>query len=694
MPVVLQFPVAPPGPDTPVKRLPRVTPAYTQRLGRLGIATVRDLLLHLPRRYEDTRAVQSLRALQPGSEPQTVQARVQRVSMRRSSRQGTVLVEAVLEDEGAIAGAIWFNQGFLVQRLHEGEELILSGKVRFDRTGRLQFQSPTFEPVRPGEQRHVGRLAPVYPETEGLTSRFLRELIEPLLRVAPELEDPLPPAVALAEGLLPLAEAVRQIHQPDSLDLVESARRRIAFAELFLLQLAAQRARRRRLQGLGAVIPYNHDVARQYAAALPFRLTGDQRQAAHQVLIDLAASGPMNRLLQGDVGSGKTAVAAMAALMTQRAGQQTLVMAPTEILARQHHRTLEELLEPHGVSVRLLVGSTPVRTRREVLAGLSGGMDSLVVGTHALIEDEVQPAALGLVVVDEQHRFGVVQRQRLRRKAERIPNFLAMTATPIPRSLALTLYGDVDLTEIRELPPGRMPTVTQVVHPLDREQAHAFVREQLMQGRQAFVICPLVEESEKLEATSAVEEHARLSADVYPAPWVVELVHGRMPPREKEARMARFVSGEANVLVSTSVVEVGVDVPNATVMLIEDAERFGIAQLHQFRGRVGRGLHPSWCLLFQGSPDAAGRDRLRDVALTSSGFDLAELDLSMRGPGDVVGMRQHGLPEMRAADLLDHALLQRAARAAERWLERDPELDEHAPLSEAMNGYRAVFDLD
>jgi len=368
-------------------------------------------------------------------------------------------------------------------------------------------------------------------------------------------------------------------------------------------------------------------------------------------------------------------------------------MAPTEILARQHHATLEALMAPHGVAVRLLVGSTPTRARREILTGVGGGQDALLVGTHALIEDDVTPNRLGLVVVDEQHRFGVAQRQRLRLKSALMPNFLAMTATPIPRSLALTAYGDVDLSEIREMPPGRQPVVTRMVEPHQRDEAYAFIRDQVRQGRQGFVICPLIEESDKLGVRSATAEYERLRTDVF-GDLRIELLHGRMPAREKEERMARFASGDADLLVATSVVEVGVDVANAAIMLIEGAERFGIAQLHQFRGRIGRGEHASTCLLFQGSPDDAGAERLSAVASTPSGFELAELDLRLRGAGDLAGLRQHGLPEMRVADLLDLAMHARTRDAAAAWLEHDPDLVEYAPLAEAMNGYRAVFDLD
>ncbi|MGH7749013.1 MAG: DEAD/DEAH box helicase, partial [Candidatus Dormibacteria bacterium] len=377
------------------------------------------------------------------------------------------------------------------------------------------LQNPEFERVSEG-QLHVGRLAPVYPETGGLTSRYLRERIEPLLPLTDLLGDPLPEALREQEGLLPLGEALRALHAPTTPELVDRARERIGFEELFLLQLAAQRARRRRLSDEGVIVPYDPEVARAFADSLPFRLTDGQRKAAHALLLDMSRPGPMNRLLQGDDGSGKTVVAAMAALMAHHGGFQTLVMAPTEILARQHYATLDGLLAPHGVSVRLLIGATPARARREILGGVASGQDTLLVGTHALTEDEVRPAALGLVVVDEQHRFGVAQRQKVRQKSVAIPNFLAMTATPIPRSLALTLYGDVNHSELREMPPGRTPVVTRVVAPSGRAAEYAFVREQVAEGRQVFVICPLVEESDTLGVRSATSEHERLSTEVFP----------------------------------------------------------------------------------------------------------------------------------------------------------------------------------
>jgi ATP-dependent DNA helicase RecG len=702
-PSTTSTPVSALTPSTPVTQIAGIGSGKAALLGRLGIVTVRDLLYHLPRRYEDTSNVTPVAQLRVG-EVQTSHVRLRNISLRQTERKLSafnayktgaqkkmVLVQASLVGDGAVVGAIWFNQRHLMNQLRPGMDLLVSGKVQIGRSG-LEFRNPKFEPAGP-DQRHVGRVAPVYAETKGITSKWLRDQIEPLLRLAAALPERLPASVRIGNGLMPIAEAVHHVHFPDDETSRARAHERIAFEELFLLQLASQRARRRRMSAAGVVVPYSVEVARSFAQSLPFQLTSGQRASAHQILTDMAAAGPMNRLLQGDVGSGKTAVAAMAAVLTSAAGLQTAVMAPTEILARQHHNTLTELLTPHELAPRLLVGSTPARARREILEAMANGREPLLVGTHTLIEDDVVFSDLGLVVVDEQHRFGVAQRQRLRRKGELMPNFLAMTATPIPRSLSLTLYGDVDVSELRDMPPGRQPVATRVVPPYKRDEAYAFIREQVALGRQAFVICPLIEESDKLGVRSATAEYERLRDQVFPD-LRIELLHGRLAARDKEDRMARFAGGVVDLLVATSVIEVGVDVPNATIMVIEGAERFGLAQLHQFRGRVGRGEHRSFCLLFQSSIDDEGSQRLDAVQATHSGFELAEADLRLRGPGDVAGLRQHGLPEMMAADLLDVAMLERARNAARAWLDEDPELDRHAPLHEAMNGYRAVFDLD
>lgn len=677
-------------PSTSLSAIAGIGTEKLRALDKLGIATVHDLLYHLPRRHQDSRMVTPVAQLRAG-EVQTSRVRVRNAGRRVTAKKRMVIVEASLVDDSGVVSAVWFNQGFLVNHLRGGLELMVHGKVESERTG-LVFRNPKFEPVG-GGQRDVGLLAPVYRETNGLTSKFLRSKIEPLLPLAAGIADRLPPQVRQAEGLMPIARAIAQAHFPDDEESASRARERIAFEEMFLLQLAAQRARRRRLSSAGVVIPYDVASARAFVQSLPFRLTDGQRAAAHEILRDMADSGPMNRLLQGEVGSGKTAVAAMAAVMSHRAGVQTAVMAPTEILARQHHATLSALLDAHGLAPRLLLGSTPARARREILEAMANGRETLLVGTHALIEDDVVFSDLGLVVVDEQHRFGVAQRQRLRRKSDLTPNFLAMTATPIPRSLSLTAYGDVNVSELHEMPPGRQPVATRVVPPHQRDEAYAFIREQVGQGRQAFVVCPLIEENDKLGVRSATAEYERLRTQVF-ADLRVELLHGRLSARDKEERMAAFAQGQADILVATSVIEVGVDVPNATIIVIEGAERFGLAQLHQFRGRVGRGQHRSFCLLFAGSLDDEGSHRLDMVATTHDGFELAEADLRLRGPGDVAGLRQHGLPEMLAADLLDVAMLQRARTAAQRWLDVDPNLTGYEPLREAMHGYRAVFDLD
>ncbi|MGH7685645.1 MAG: ATP-dependent DNA helicase RecG [Candidatus Dormibacteria bacterium] len=679
--------------DTPVAALPKVREDDAKRMEKLGIHTARDLLFHLPYRYEDTRDLTPLAELQPGDD-QTARVRVRRVGgVERSPVKRMVLVRAVFEDATGEVHAVWFNQAFMARRLHAGDQIVVHGRLKHNRGGYLEFQNPEFE-VAHDEQHHVGTLAPVYHETYKLSSRMLRNIIEPvLLSLAPRLDDILPEEVMDREGLMPIRDALRAVHEPESREEAAQGNDRIAFEEMFLMLLAAERARRRRLEAPGVTIPYDIELARSFTASLPFTLTDTQRVAAHQILTDMAGPGPMNRLLQGDVGSGKTVVAALAALMTHRAGHQTAVMAPTEILARQHAGTLDALLTPHGLPPRLLVGSTSAAARREIIASLAAGHNALIVGTHALIEDDVVMENLGLAVVDEQHRFGVAQRQKLRQKSGVMPNFLAMTATPIPRSLTLTAYGDVDVSELTQLPPGRLPVQTSVVSPLERERAYDFVREQVRAGAQVFVICPLIEESDKLGAKSAVAEHARLQNDVFPE-LRVELLHGRMAARDKEARMARFAGGDADILVSTSVVEVGVDVSNASVMFIEGAERFGLAQLHQFRGRVGRGTRKSYCLLFEGGVDEDGSSRLAYLAGHTSGFDIADEDLRRRRGGDVAGLRQHGIPEMQAANLLDVAMQARARDAARRVLDEDPSFSAHPPLAAAMERYRDIFDLD
>jgi ATP-dependent DNA helicase RecG len=662
-----------------VTTLSGVTPAYAKKLERLGIYTVRDLLQHYPRRHEDFSSTVDVIFLVEGAK-QTVKVRVEVVRARPGGR-GRRATEAFLSDDSGRMKAIWFNQPYLAQSLHVGDEIVLSGKVQRERRGGgLAMMNPAFERGSQGGL-HTGRLVPVYPETHGLTSRWIRARIDAALASADQMRDEVPADVERSQGLPSLPSAIRRVHYPNDEEELNQARKRIAFRQLLLMQVAVLISREQREHQTAPVIDYDVERARAIRDALPFALTDAQRKAAHAVFKDLAEPRPMARLLQGDVGSGKTAVAAMAAAMAARAGYQTLMMAPTEILAQQHARTLRPYLEPLRMRMDLLVGSTTAANRRRILEQLSQGELDLLVGTHALIEPTVVPHNLGLVISDEQHRFGVGQREALAQKSGIYPHVLSMTATPIPRTLQLTLYGDLTVSVLDQMPPGRQVVDTRLVSPAERDEAYNFVRRQVADGRQVFVICPLVEDSDLIQARSATSEHERLQTEVFPE-LRLALLHGRMKPVEKDAVMEAFKAGEYQILVSTSVVEVGVDVPNATVMMIEGAERFGLAQLHQFRGRVGRGEHKAFCLLLSDADAADSADsnrRLGAMVRYASGFDLAEVDLEIRGPGDLLGATgaQHGHDAgLLVAGLLDARLIVAAREEAERLVRQglDPEL--------------------
>ncbi|MGH7758498.1 MAG: ATP-dependent DNA helicase RecG [Candidatus Dormibacteria bacterium] len=678
--------------DTPLASLPRVSQVRLQALRHLGCRTVRDLLWYLPRRHDDQRQRIKVRELRPG-QASTLEVEVVGLRGRQARSRRLELLEGEVRDETGAVGVVWFNQPHLRHMLKPQDRLTLHGKAVLRRDGGLQLRNPDVEREHQAVvQASVGVLVPTYPETQGITSRWLRAQIARLLPLARGIEDPLPRRIRERERLLALPQALRAVHFPQDRPALDRAQERFGFDELFYPQLAALLARRQRLRRQGVRSPYDFAIAREFVAGLPFQLTQDQRLAAHEILTDMDRPSPMNRLLQGDVGSGKTVVAAMAARMALVAGHQVVLMAPTEILARQHLATLRQLLSPFEIWPRLLVGSTPRPQRRETLAACASGSAEVVVGTHALIEDEVLLPTLGLCLVDEQHRFGVAQRLRLLEKARQNPDFLSMTATPIPRSLARTLYGDLDVSQIRSLPPGRIPVETRLIEPEDRPSAFQFIKDEVALGRQAFVVCPLVEASPLGQARSATEEFERLQRGVL-AGLRLTLLHGKMRASEKAERMAAFARGDFDVLVTTSIIEVGVDVPNASVIAIEDADRFGLAQLHQFRGRIGRGGHPSFCLLFAEGEEEGPRHRLQALAEHPDGFDLAEVDLRLRGAGDPYGLRQHGFPEMRVGDLLDEELRRRAAAAAQAVLERDVELRQPA-LRRQMRRYQVVFEFD
>jgi ATP-dependent DNA helicase RecG len=688
-------------PDDPVTVLPGVGSQRARQLEALGVTTIRDLLFLVPRRYLDYTQVVPIgrlgRLVRPGEEVTcSVIGEVVQIETRETSG-GRRYVSVQLRDETGTIPVIWFNP-YIARQLEVGQRIAVSGRLE-GHGPYVRFRNPEWEPAE-AELLQAGRIVPVYPLTQGLYQRQVRQLTRAALDLAlPRLEDPLPPALRERNRLPSLAWALEQLHYPETLAAAERARRRLAFDEFLVLQLGLVQRRLAWHAQAGIAIPIDRAFLETFLASLPFQLTGAQRRALEEILANLAEPHPMSRLLQGDVGSGKTVVAAAAALLVHRAGYQAAILAPTEILAEQHFRTLTRLY--HGLPggerplVALLTGSTPERDRGSILAGLASGTISIIVGTHALLEERVQFRRLALAVIDEQHRFGVLQRHTLRSKGEN-PHVLVMTATPIPRSLALVLHGDLDLSIIDELPPGRQPVKTYVVPGRKRTQAYEFVRREIEKGHQAFIICPLVEESEAIEARAATAEYERLQREVFPD-LRLGLLHGRMSPREKEDVMTRFRDGELHILVSTAVVEVGIDIPNASVILIEGAERFGLAQLHQFRGRVGRGSAPSYCLLVSDASTETARQRLEAVASTTDGFRLAEIDLELRGPGEFLGTRQSGLPNLRFASLADLSTLQAARRTAEDLLRQDPLLaaPEHAPLAELVRALwtRSVADV-
>jgi ATP-dependent DNA helicase RecG len=647
----------------------------------LGIETVGDLLEHLPHSHRDRRDVRLVADLGVGEEA-TVAVGVRGVTVKPMRDRRRRRVEARVFDESGPLVAVWFNQPWIARQLGEGAQVLLHGKLR----RRNEFWVTEHEVFGDGGAPvHTVGLVPVHPATQGITPARLRGLVWDSYPRILDVVEPLPARLRAEERLADRPASLAAVHFPDSEQDERAGRRRLAYEELLLLQLAVAGRRRTRREGRRArPLAGSGAVVDRWRSSLPFELTGDQVRAMEEIDRDLAGERPMQRLLMGEVGSGKTVCALFAMLRAVENGAQAALMAPTETLAEQHHRTLDSLLGGH-IPLELLTGSTPAGRRRDLFARLASGQLGLVVGTHALIEDPVAFRDLALVVVDEQQRFGVRQRAALDRKAPAglAPHALHMSATPIPRTLSLTAYGDLDATVLRELPRGRQPVETYVVDGARaRARAYQRIRDEIADGRQCFVVCPLVEESEALQAKAATAEYERLRATEF-REQRVELIHGQMPARRKHAAMEAFAAGEADVLVATSVIEVGIDVPNATVMLIEAAERYGLSQLHQLRGRVGRGAHRSLCILF-GDPKLP---RLEAIARERDGFRLAEIDLELRGAGDVLGTRQHGLPELRVARLPeDTEMLVRARDRADALLRADPWLEqpEHGLLREAV----------
>ncbi len=687
--------------DSPITVIKGVSSTLATKFSKLGVETIRDLLYFFPHRHLDYSQRTSISQLTAGEE-RTIIANVwQAYETRLGNRKST---EAVVGDDTGNVRVVWFNNPYLARKLPPNTRIVLSGRVSVF-GGRPVFESPEWEMVEDRELVHTGRLVPLYSLTQGLRPRQVRKLMKEVVdQWAWQMEDFLPAGLKQRRSFLNLPQAIRQAHYPEDEVMKDRARVRLAFDELFLLQLGVLRQKRDwQFSQPGHPLTASTPVLDNFVRSLPFELTTAQQRVLDEILADLQKSQPMCRLLQGEVGSGKTVVATTALLMAAANGYQGAFMAPTEILAEQHFTTICQLFSqagqqeteeaylrrysgilPQPITVAMLIGDVTPSRKQELQQRIMDGEIDIIIGTHALIQKGVEFPRLGLAVVDEQHRFGVAQRSTLRQKGAN-PHVLVMTATPIPRTLALTLYGDLDLSVIDQLPPGRQTIKTKWLQPRQRESAYAFIRRQVAAGQQAFIICPLVEESEAIQARAAIAEHERLSQEVF-AELRLGLLHGRLSAADKDKVMRRFRTGELNILVSTPVVEVGIDVPNATVMLVESADRFGLSQLHQFRGRVGRGQEQSYCMLLAENPSLVAGQRLNIIESVQDGFELAEKDLELRGPGEFFGTRQSGLPDLRMARLSDVPLLELARAEAIRLFEKDPGLEkaEHHLLTREL----------
>ena len=708
--------------DAPIASLPKVSRAILPALKRLGIETLRDLLFHFPARYEEFPAERPIARVAAG-ESVTIKGVIQRISGFRTPRKGMHITEAAIADASGMIQAVWFNQRFLEQNLKEGSIVRLSGKVVRGTRG-LTLQNPSHEKVTSdlrqatgSSDTHTEGLVAIYPETYGITSRWLRFLIRTYIGATSDMPDPLPQETLARHGLPAITDALHAIHTPDTRESALRAEARFIFEETLLLQLRSLRERTRLKARHAREVPFDVPLVKEFVISLPFRLTDAQRRAIWEIGQDMAKSQPMNRLLEGDVGSGKTVVAAAAALLAVRAGGRVACMAPTEILARQHHATFTSILAPFHATIGLLTGA-----KKEY-----GALTDIVIGTHALLHREKDFADFNLVIVDEQHRFGVSQRAALTRNKELgirnndksghpiihnsqflLPHFLSMTATPIPRTLALAVYGDLDLSLLDEMPQNRKEIITRIVSPGKRREAYAFIRAEVSRGRQAFVICPRIETPNQeariknqegqqksllaAEVKTVMDEYKKLTTEIFPD-LRIAMLHGRMKAKEKDAIMQKFRSRDTDILVSTSVIEVGVDIPNATIMMIEGADRFGLAQLHQFRGRVGRGSDQSYCFLFPTEDGAVSR-RLHAVANAKNGFELAEKDLAIRGPGDIFGTRQWGEAGLAIRGVRDPKLVRDVRQEAVELVKKSPDLSAYPALAERLARMEKTLHLE
>ncbi len=662
--------------ETKLSDLPKVGKTTANKLKKIGLQTVDDLIWHLPYRYEDFSNLKPIAELKV-NENATIKGKVELISSRRARHRRLHLTECLLSDETGSIKIIWFNQPYLNKYLNRGEEIYVSGRVDDD-YHTLQFTNPLWEKTE--QHIHTGRIIPIYPLTQGLRQKQLRQIIKSITTLFSNYQDYLPNGIANQFNLLPLNQALNGIHWPKNKDDFLAAKQRLQFDELFFISLQGEKNKQELIKQTAPIIPFNQEKTLELVTSLPFTLTVDQKKSAWEILKNIGTNKPMNRLLQGDVGSGKTVVAAIACLNCALHGLQSIILAPTEILALQHYETFSKALKKFPASLALYTRTqqkiNQSDTKKTILKKMiDNGEANIIIGTHALLQEKINYQNIGLIVVDEQHRFGVEQRKKLKDKTKNLlPHFLSMTATPIPRTLALTIYGDLDISLIKTKPVGRKKIITKIVSEQNRNRAYQFIASKIQTGGQAFVICPLIDESDKLGVKAATKEYEKLATKIFPQ-FKIGLLHGKMKAKLKEKTMTDFKNQQLDILVSTSVIEVGVDVPNANLMIIEGADRFGLAQLHQFRGRVGRSNKQSYCLLFTDNQTAKVLHRLQAMVLYDDGIKLAEYDLKTRGSGEIYGTRQSGFINLKIAELNDLTMIKKTKQAAQIIISQSPTLD-------------------
>lgn len=702
--------------ETPIENISRIPRPYLSKIKKLGIKTLRDLLYYFPVKYEKFDKVSLISEVKE-NENNCVKGKIIKLKSGRSFFKKVHLTQISIQDNSGTISALWFGQHFLAKTFSEGDEIMLAGKVSKGKFG-LYFSSPAYEKIENKlitDLTHTARIIPVYSLTTGVSSKWLRFIIKPLLQEYKNLiPENLPAEIIEENALMPINDAIWQAHFPDSLEKAQLAKKRFAFEEILLLQLSVLLEKFKVQEHQSIPLPVKLENLQNFISKLPYDLTDDQKKSVWKIVKDMERAVPMSRLLQGDVGSGKTVVAALASLNVIKSGYQVAFMAPTEILASQHFKTLGGVFKGFDANIGFLTGSAdkfiskklkgqPIEiSKKKLIEMTSQGKLDIVVGTHALIKGKLKFKNLALVVIDEQHRFGTKQRASLVKSKNlegKIPHLLSMTATPIPRSLALTIYGDLDISTIRQMPSGRKKIITEKITEEKREEMYQLIATQINQGRQAYVICPRIEEKQDSksqiwnEAKNVEKEFLRLQKEIFPE-FKVSMLHGKMNPKEKDRIMSDFKSGKSQILVSTSVIEVGVDVPNATVMLIEGADHFGLAQLHQFRGRVGRGEHQSYCFLLVGSENSKSDKRAMAMAKYDSGFQISQVDLTMRGPGEFVGNKQSGLPDKTMEMLKDLPTVEKTREIANNLLQKDPELKNYPDLKKQTQRYQETLHLE